>query len=175
MTDLTTAKRLAARAKGIQRLIQQAGFAKPTVPPMANSPEALLNARSLHAEIQSASRKLFLDGHYPRAVEEGFKALNNFVKEKSGLQEDGASLMQKAFTPNNPKLKLNDLRSDSKKNEQQGYMEIYAGSMTGIRNPRAHEHRLEDDPLTALDLLSLASHLYSKAENATRTRRRRKA
>ena len=47
-------------------------------------------------------------------------------------------------------------------------MDIFAGSMTGIRNPRAHEHDLVDEPEVALELLALANHLMRKLDAATK-------
>ena len=47
-------------------------------------------------------------------------------------------------------------------------MKIFAGSMTGIRNPRAHQHDLMDDPEVALELLGLANHLMRKLDAATK-------
>ena len=119
--------------------------------------------------IRSVSRGLFSDGHYARAVEEAFKCLNNEVKAVCSLNADGAGLMRTAFSAKSPRLKLNNLESESEKDEQQGYMDIYAGAMTGIRNPRAHEHELQDEPEVALELLTLANHLMCKLESATRT------
>lgn len=120
--------------------------------------------------IRLASRELFGNGHYTSAVEQAFKCLNNEVKEKSGLSEtDGRPLMQKAFSADGPALRLNDLNSISEKDEQNGYRELYAGAMLGIRNPRAHEHTLEDDHQVALELLTLASHLMGKLDAAIPT------
>ena len=119
--------------------------------------------------LRSASRELFKDGHYARAVEEAFKCLDNLVKEKSELPDAyGADLMRTAFSPKKPLLRLNDLLSKSQQDEQQGYMDIFAGSMTGIRNPRAHEHELVDEPEVALELLTLANHLMRQLKNAIR-------
>jgi uncharacterized protein (TIGR02391 family) len=124
--------------------------------------------------IRVATRKLFHDGHYARAVEEAFKCLNNAVKEKSGLpSKDGAPLMREAFSANAPALKLNDMRSTSQRDEQQGYMDVYAGAMTGIRNPRAHDHWRDDEPDVALELLVLANHLMRVLAGTKRVRRRR--
>ena len=118
--------------------------------------------------LRSTSRGLLSDGHYARAVEEAFKCLNNTVKEKSRLSDkDGSELMFAAFNDNSPVLKLNALDSESDKSEQIGYRHIYAGAMTGIRNPRAHEHQLKDDPEVALELLVLANHLMRKLDSAT--------
>ena len=118
-------------------------------------------------ELRRTSRKLFLDGYYALAVEEAYKCLNNVVKDLTGLHHlDGVDLMQNAFSLNNPLLKLNELRTQSEKNQQRGYMEMFGAVMTGIRNPRAHEHAYLDDPVTALELLGLANHLVRIARSA---------
>ena len=118
-------------------------------------------------DLRSVSRQLFRDGHYAQAVTQSLICLNNAVKEKSELpDEDGANLMRKAFSVNSPVLRINDNGTTSEKDEQRGYMEIFAGVMTGIRNPRAHEHELVDDPDRALELLSLANHLFRKLDEA---------
>jgi uncharacterized protein (TIGR02391 family) len=96
---------------------------------------------------------LFYEGHYALAVEEAFKCLNNFVKSKAGTRADGAELMRNVFTPKNPTLALNSLKTDSQRDQQLGYMDIFAGSMIGIRNPRAHEHQYLDEPQVALEML----------------------
>lgn len=122
-------------------------------------------------EIRNASRKLLADGHAARAVEEAFKCLNNAVKQKSRLRaKDGADLMRDAFSANSPVLKLNDGRSQSQRDEQRGYMDLFAGVMTGIRNPRAHDHKLDDQPDVALELIILANHLMRRVEGARRSR-----
>ena len=120
-------------------------------------------------QLRQTSGPLFRDRHYARAVEEAFKYLNNAVKEKSGRTEgDGASLMQAVFSANAPILLLNAFQSKSEKDEQLGYMQIFAGSMTGIRNPRAHDHELVDEPDVALELLVLANHLMRQLNAATK-------
>lgn len=119
--------------------------------------------------LQHASRKLFVDKHYARSVEEAFKCLNNAVKEKSGLEaKDGAALMRAAFSAKSPVLRFNELQTKSDQDEQLGFMEIFAGSMTGIRNPRAHDHQLADSPGVALEFLILANHLMRKLDLANK-------
>lgn len=118
-------------------------------------------------ELRSTSRDLFLDGYYALAVEEAYKCLNNIVKELTGLHDlDGVDLMKNAFSLKKPVLKLNDLSTRSEKDQQRGYMEMFAAVITGIRNPRAHEHAYLDDPVTALELLGLANHLVRTARSA---------
>jgi len=122
--------------------------------------------------LKDTTQQLFYDGHYALAVEEAFKCLNNFVKSKSGLGADGADLMRNAFTPKNPTLALNALKTDSQHDQQLGYMDIFAGSMTGIRNPRAHEHKYLDEPQVALEMLGLANHLMRMVRNANKRRKK---
>lgn len=115
--------------------------------------------------LRKKTEKLFKDGHHARSVEEAYKVLDNLVKKKAGLTETdltGSSLMQTVFSPKKPILKLNEGASVSEQNEQSGYMQILAGCMTGIRNPRAHEADWEDTEQHALQLLALANHLVER-------------
>ena len=120
-------------------------------------------------DLRRISRKLFADGHYAIAVERAYVYLNNLVKDKAGLvDEDGVALMNRTFSPKNPILKLSSLSSTSERDEQLGYMQILTGVMLGIRNPRAHEHEINDTPKEALEMLGLANHLARKVIGAMR-------
>ncbi|MGD9934248.1 MAG: TIGR02391 family protein [Dehalococcoidia bacterium] len=120
-------------------------------------------------ELVRATRALFADGHHARAVEESMKVLNHRVRDRSGLDLDGKPLMETAFSVNNPRLKLNDLKTQSQRNQQVGYMSILAGCMNGIRNPRAHEHQIVDSPRSALQILCFVDHLLQTVNEATPT------
>ena len=155
-------------AKGIADQAKAVGLAGPLPPiPSSGLDPPTFDQIVDDDELRETSRKLFLDGYYALAVEEAYKCLNNVVKELTGLRHlDGADLMKQAFSLNQPVLKLNDLRTQSEKNQQRGYMEMFSAVITGIRNPRAHEHRYLDDPETALELLGLANHLVRIARSA---------
>jgi len=73
--------------------------------------------------------------------------------------------MQKAFSLQRPVIKIEDLSTDSGKNIQQGYLQIFSGTMTGIRNPKDHEN-LIIDKLRAIHLLFLASLLLFKIDES---------
>ena len=121
--------------------------------------------------LRAKTEKLFKDGHYARAVEESYKLLDNLVKKQAGLSGSsltGAPLMESVFSANNPKLRLNTGISTSEKDEQKGYMMVFAGCMTGIRNPRAHESDWEDTEERALQLLTFANHLIERTLLATK-------
>ena len=83
--------------------------------------------------------------------------MRDIVKDQEGCELDGAKLMQRAFSVNNPIISISDCRTVSGQNIQKGYMEIFAGVMTGIRNPNAHDNNVitQEDALRKLILLSL--------------------
>lgn len=148
--------------------------AKRPAPAAVPEPVALFDAVVTEPELREEVRRLFVDGHYPQAVEEGFKYLNNLVKRRTSSPADGAALMNTAFSLKDPLLRLSNLKTQSQKDQQLGYMQILAGSMTGVRNPRAHEHKYLDEPRNAIELLALCNHLVRMIDGATRTRRRSK-
>lgn len=75
--------------------------------------------------------------------------------------------MREAFSPNKLILRINAGLSDVDKDEQRGYMDILSGCMMGIRNPRVHDGSVEDDEISALQLIAFADHLASRIERAT--------
>lgn len=176
------AHELLARAQALTAELTGAGFGLvragrvPPVPAAGPDPMAQFDLMVTDPDLGAATRTLYRDGHHVRAVEEGFKFLNNAVKGRSGeTTRDGQSLMLHVFAEGAPVLRLNRLRSQSQKDEQAGYKFIFAGAMTGIRNPRAHEHDLRDEGAPALEMLVLANHLMRALRGSTRTRRRTSA
>ena len=119
--------------------------------------------------LRAATRDRFRSRNFTDAVESAFKCLANAVKERSGQhQKDGADLMRHVFGAQSPILRINALKSRSDKDEHDGYRDIFAGVMTSIRNPRAHEHMIKDSPAITLELLAMANHLMRKLEGTTK-------
>ena len=114
--------------------------------------------RNIHPDIASVSIRLFDDGHYSQATFEAFKYIDNQVKTVSRIEDTGFSLMMNAFNENEPKIKLTNLATTSDKDEQKGFRYMFAGTMSGIRNPRGHDNRIDPIDL-CLDHLSVASVL----------------
>ncbi len=112
----------------------------------------------LQPEIEKAAGQLFHNGHYSNAVEDAVKALTEIVRAKSGVNDDGDSLMRKVFSVNNPILKINQLADESDKSEQRGCMELFSGAVAAFRNPRAHKI-IEDEPERALEIIAFVSLL----------------
>jgi len=144
-------------------------------------PNEVFDLLQLHPIIKRASERLFKDGHYAQAIFEAYKALNNYVKRKSNRRDfDGKDLMAKVFGFNydratgqikrQPLLHLNELRSQSERDEQDGFKLLFMGSMQGIRNPKAHDLIEQRDPFRTLEYLAFASLLAKRVKEAKRTR-----
>jgi uncharacterized protein (TIGR02391 family) len=126
-------------------------------------------------ELRGYVRQLFVDGHYAKAVEEGFIFLNNLVRRRAGMvnvSSPDASVMTTAFSEKSPKLRLShNLRTQSGRDRQLGYMLMFQGATIGVRNPRAHTEGHPDDPRNALELLAFCNHLVRTTREAIRTRK----
>jgi len=127
-----------------------------------------------HPEVSRVSRELFDHGHFADAALAAMREVNSrvkrMVKEKLRAELDGADLMRQAFSPKKPAIVLGDLATESGRNMQLGYMEIFAGAMMGIRNPKAHENiTISRD--RGVHFLMLASLLMYKLDESLDERR----
>ena len=148
------------------QLSQLPGISRPT----ASDGDIPLERIVSDQELLKFVAPLYADGYYVRAVEEACKFLDNLVKRRSQRSDlTGSELMKHVFSLNNPILALNSVKTKSEKSEQLGYMELYSGVMSGVRNPRTHEHELVDTQETALSLLAFVNHLVVKARSATKS------
>ncbi|MBD5161642.1 MAG: TIGR02391 family protein [Oscillibacter sp.] len=125
----------------------------------------------IHPLIYQVSEERFHGGFYADAVESALKEVNSRVKKLyrkyRNEEKDGQDLMRKAFTPSNPFLIFEGIDTESGRNVQEGYMQIFAGAMQGIRNPKAHEN-LSISREDAIKRLVLASLLMDKIDEAVR-------
>ena len=127
----------------------------------------------VHPKITAVARDAFESNLFALSVEAAFKELNVQVKARIKkdfpelrMEKDGVSLMQTVFSPNNPMLKVEyEIESASGRNTQTGYMNMFAGAISAIRNPKAHENMTisKDD---AIRKLYFASMLMYKLDNA---------
>jgi uncharacterized protein (TIGR02391 family) len=121
-----------------------------------------------HPEIERVSAELFLDGHYKQAALEAYICVIEEVKRKSAIDDDGDSLMNRAFgcDKQTPVIQFNSLQSDAERDEQKGLMFLFKG-IVGLRNSKAHRNTLFNDPSRAHEYLALASLLLRLLEIAT--------
>lgn len=121
----------------------------------------------LHPTVAALARPRFEAGHYADAVEAALKEVNTAVKliyqAVRGQELDGVPLMRKAFTPSDPVIVLDDLSTETGRNIQQGHMDLFAGAMAGIRNPKAHQN-VTITPERAIHHFFVASLLFYKLD-----------
>jgi uncharacterized protein (TIGR02391 family) len=129
--------------------------------------ESEIFCNDIHPVIRCVAYDRYKSKQYADSVEASLKEINVYVKKRvldqTGNEEDGSKLMKKAFSVEHPIIKLGDIATDTGRNIQIGYMEIFSGSMIGIRNPKAHEN-INIDANRARHLIYLSSLLMSKLE-----------
>ena len=76
---------------------------------------------------------------FTHAIIEALHHLSNVLRDRAGVDGDGAALVGQALSGDQPRLKLNSLQTESDKNIQKGVEQILRGIYLGIRNPRSHE------------------------------------
>lgn len=81
-----------------------------------------------------------------------------YPKDNSGKELSGTRLMHFVFDANKPVLSWCKNERQTEKDELEGYKLIFAGTMQGIRDPKAHAV-FQIDPMRALKLLTLVSLL----------------
>lgn len=132
---------------------------------------ALVN-RSVHADVLHYCRAELLQENYFHAVLEAVKSIAAKIRGLSGLPSDGAELAQGAFgVPKDsspPILAINGLKSDSDRGEQRGFVNLLIGLFGTIRNPLAHNPKVEwpMEESDALDILTLVSLIHRKLDRA---------
>ena len=122
--------------------------------------------RNIHADLPKEVRRLFDNAHYSQATFEALKFVDEEIQRLAKSSDFGQSLMMDAFNEKKPTLALNALQTASEISEQAGFKFLFAGTMTGIRNPRGHMSGVTDDPDTCLDHLGLASLLLRRLDEA---------
>ena len=138
----------------------------------ANRLHAALKNRGVHQDVLRYCRAELLQNNYFHAVLEAVKSIAAKIRGRSGCVGDGAELAQCAFAiPKDggpPRLAMNDLVTETDRGEQRGFMNLLIGLFGTIRNPLAHNPKIEwpmeeDD---ALDILTLASLVHRKLDRA---------
>jgi len=103
--------------------------------------------------------------NYTGAILGSIFLLAETIRERTDLDLDGIALIGKAFGGANPLLKVNNLKTESEKNEQRGVENILRGLFQGIRNPRSHE-KISDDKKTCDSIVIFINYLLNIIEKS---------
>lgn len=127
-----------------------------------------MQRRNGHAEVfRYCAKELVADDCFG-AVFEATKGLADRVRTMTGLDLDGAKLVDTTFSLGNPMVVMNGLRTDTERNEQVGLASLMKGAFSAFRNPTAHEPRVfwHVSEADALDLLSTLSLIHRRLDAA---------
>lgn len=131
---------------------------------------AKFQGRRVHSEVVKYCRAELLQDNYFHAVFEATKGLAQRIRDLSGIEADGTTLVDKVFTIDRPVLAINSLRTETEKSEHKGFASLLKGCFAAVRNPLAHEPKIlwegEDD---AADYLTLISLLHRKLDECVPT------
>ncbi len=125
-----------------------------------------LEQRGVHADVLHFCKAELLEENYFHALLEATKSIAAKIRRLSGLTTDGASLVQAAFGGKKPLLEVNELRTESDRSEQAGLLNLLVGLFGAIRNPLAHNPKIEwaMDEQDALDTLTFVSLIHRKLD-----------
>jgi uncharacterized protein (TIGR02391 family) len=136
----------------------------------ARTIRAKFQGRQIHPEVLKYCRPELLQDNYFHAVFEASKGLAQRIRDLSGVQTDGAALVDKVFSIDKPILAINSLQTETERSEHKGFALLLKGCFAAVRNPLAHGPKIlwqgEDD---AADYLSLISLLHRKLDECTVT------
>jgi len=131
---------------------------------------AKFQGRQIHPEVLKYCRPELMKDDSFHAVFEACKGLAQRIRDLSGVQADGSSLVDKVFSVEKPILAINSLQTETERSEHKGFALLLKGCFAGVRNPLAHGPKIfwqgEDD---TADYLSLISLLHRKLDGCTVT------
>jgi len=138
----------------------------------ANRLHAVLVSRGVHKDVLAFCRAELLQQNYFHAVFEAMKSIAAKIRNMSGLTTDGSDLVTQAFAlgKSGPMLAINPLVSETDRGEQRGFANLLIGLFGTIRNPLAHNPKVEwaMPEQDALDLLTTVSLIHRKLDKAHR-------
>lgn len=133
-----------------------------------------LQRRKTHPEVlRYCSVEVLKKAHF-HACLEATKSIFDRMRDVSGMQGDGASLVDGVLAlgkTGTPILAINSLQTQTDRDEQTGFASLIKGLGGLYRNPTAHDPRLNraisDDEL--LEMLTLVSMVHRRLDGASRT------
>jgi len=138
--------------------------ARPCIVPPPYEIQEILKKFNLHPILMPDCQQLFLDGHINESVRKALEKYEVYVANKSALSVRGKDLMARAFSLNNPIIRLSALSTESENNEQEGFMFVSMGTMQWWRNTLSHGDEEQMSHHEALGRLFLVSNLIYRLD-----------
>lgn len=126
--------------------------------------------RAIHIEVKKYCIKDYLRKDYYDAVFEAAKGLAERVRQITGLNTDGGTLFQTAFSSKDPFLFFNAMKTQSEISEFTGLKELLESIYHLVRNPAAHTPKVNWilDETKALDILTVISFAHKYLDECHR-------
>lgn len=118
----------------------------------------------LHPAIIASSLGQYRNGHLRDAVLNGVIAVFDMIRGRTGLNLDGKDLVGQAFGLDKGKLVFSEIETETGRNDQKGFLQIYEGIYTGVRNVKAHSLNHDLNEQKAAQYLVTLSLLARRVE-----------
>ena len=125
-----------------------------------------LETRGVHPDVLRFCRAELLTNDYFHAVQEAVKSVADKMRARTGLTDDGGTLVDRVLCGEPPMLAINPRGTASERSEQSGFANLVKGIFGMFRNPTAHEARIHwpMDKMDAEDLLTLVSLVHRRLD-----------
>jgi uncharacterized protein (TIGR02391 family) len=120
----------------------------------------------LHPLVRAAAIRHYEARDFRNAVLDAITAVFDKIRERTGIDQDGERLINQAMSLQTPILVLSEIETESGRNDQSGFMDIFKGFYRGVRNPKAHSLVHDLDAHKAGQHLVLASILMRRVVEA---------
>lgn len=142
----------------------------------SNRFQAALEQRGVHEDVFRCCRAEVLSKNYFHAVVEAVKSITIKIRSLSGSDRDGVKLIDFAFgfkAAAPPRVAINAFKTATQRGEQGGFISLLKGLYGTVRNPLAHEAKVDwaMSEQDALDIMTLVSLIHRKLDHAHRTER----
>jgi len=145
------------------RLLRHARF-----PKQPNELRAELMHRNVHSDVLRFCKTELLQDNYFHCVLEAAKSAAQKIRDKSGIEADGASLVDEVFSIKSPRLALNTLQTESEQSEKKGFANLLKGVFGTFRNVTAHAPKIiwAVNRTDAMDALTILSYIHRRLDEA---------
>jgi uncharacterized protein (TIGR02391 family) len=126
----------------------------------------------LHPIVYKNAYSHFQNGNYREAVLNSIIGVFDLIRQKTGLTNDGPSLINTALSLRDPYLILSDLDDIYGEDDQKGFSQIFQGAYVGIRDPKSHTLIHDLNREKAAQYLIFASLLARRIEEAKLVKKR---
>lgn len=119
----------------------------------------------INKKIWAEVKRNYENSDYSSAITDAMFYLTELIRNKTGLSDDGTSLVNQAFGGTNPKIKITKCQTQTEKDTQKGILHILMGMYSAIRNPRTHD-KIDDKQRDADAIIIFIDYLVSVIDEA---------